>query len=226
MLRNKVQIIVKGEDQTDRIHAWKEIDGRISITYSNGKTYSYKKENVRIKRSVLSIDSALKRFEYLKRIAQTVGLQDPRVGNILANRFNKIDYIHKESMLSAFLTGRLDTARLLNTRPGVYPFGFNISQKAAIDKAFENSLIIIEGPPGTGKTQTILNIIANAVMRNKSVAVVSSNNSATANVYEKLNKYQVDFIAAYLGNSENKTKFIESQKVLPDMYPVNVKILE
>ncbi len=78
-------------------------------------------------------------------------------------------------------------------------------------------MTIIEGPPGTGKTQTILNIIANAVMRGESVAVVSSNNSATTNVLEKLNKYKVDFIAAYLGNTENKQQFIDSQKPLPDL---------
>ena len=40
-------------------------------------------------------------------------------------------------------------------------------------------------PNGTGKTQTILNIIANAVLNGQSVAVVSSNNAATKNVYEK-----------------------------------------
>ena len=81
-----------------------------------------------------------------------------------------------------------------------------------------NQISIIEGPPGTGKTQTILNIIANAVMRGESVAVVSSNNSATANVLEKLKKNGVDFIAAPLGNSSNKEAFIESQNPnLPDM---------
>ena len=80
------------------------------------------------------------------------------------------------------------------------------------------SSIILFGPPGTGKTQTILNIIANAVMRGESVAVVSSNNAATANVFEKLKKYGVDFIAAPLGNSSNKEAFVESQNPnLPDM---------
>ncbi|MDR1723040.1 MAG: DUF2726 domain-containing protein, partial [Tannerella sp.] len=66
--------------------------------------------------------------------------------------------------------------------------------------------------------QTILNIIANAVMRGESVAVVSSNNSATKNVLEKLEKYKVGFIAAYLGSTENKKKFIEQQdeKARPD----------
>jgi hypothetical protein len=54
-------------------------------------------------------------------------------------------------------------------------------------------------------------------MRDESVAVVSSNNSATANVLDKLKKYNMEFIAAYLGNTDNKREFIESQKPLPDL---------
>lgn len=99
----------------------------------------------------------------------------------------------------------------------IFPFGFNLSQKQAVDYALDNELSIIEGPPGTGKTQTILNIIANAVIRGESVAVVSSNNSATKNIIDKLKKYKVDFISAYLGNSENKEEFIKSQTVIPKM---------
>src|SRR5690606_28128718 len=67
------------------------------------------------------------------------------------------------------------------------------------------------------KTQTILNIIANAIRNNQSVAVVSSNNSATKNVYEKLEKNNIEFIAALLGNSQNKKEFIDSQKEVPDL---------
>ncbi len=70
---------------------------------------------------------------------------------------------------------------------------------------------IIQGPPGTGKTQTILNIIANAVLRGKTVAVASSNNSATRNVEEKLARSGLRFICAFLGSRENKTAYLESQ---------------
>jgi primosomal protein N' len=215
---DKLQIIVKGEDKTDSIHAMSENNGKINITYLSGKTYSYNADNVQFKYSVLSNDTAAKCFEYLKRIAQTVGLHNSRTGkNILANHYDKIGFLDEECMLSSFLTGRLNKAKKSSMIAAIYPFGFNMSQKAAVDNALESPLTIIEGPPGTGKTQTILNIIANAVMRGESVAVVSSNNSATENVQDKLKKHQVDFIAAYLGNSDNKVKFIESQKPLPDM---------
>ncbi|WP_228455880.1 AAA family ATPase [Chryseobacterium sp. POL2] len=80
---------------------------------------------------------------------------------------------------------------------------FNLSQRTGVDNAFSNPLSVIEGSPGTGKTQTILNIIANAVMNNQSVAVVSSNNSATKNIFEKLESNGVSFIAALLGSSQN-----------------------
>jgi very-short-patch-repair endonuclease len=59
---------------------------------------------------------------------------------------------------------------------------------------------------------------ANAIINEKTVAVVSNNNAATANVLEKLEKYGVDFIAAYLGNKENKEIFFAGQsQTYPDV---------
>ena len=99
----------------------------------------------------------------------------------------------------------------------LYPFGFNISQQQAVDNALNNQLSIIEGPPGTGKTQTILNIIANIVMAGKTGAGGSANNSATANVLEKLQKYDLGFMAAFLGSSANIAAFNQTDHKLPDM---------
>ena len=47
----------------------------------------------------------------------------------------------------------------------------------------------------------------------KAIQIVSNNNSATDNVYEKLcsPKYNLGFIAATLGKSDNKKNFIENQ---------------
>ena len=58
-----------------------------------------------------------------------------------------------------------------------------------------------------------INIIANIILQGKTVQIVSNNNSATNNVYEKLcsPKYNLGFIAATLGKSENKKSFIQNQ---------------
>jgi superfamily I DNA and/or RNA helicase len=222
MLQDKVKIIVKGKDKTDTIRSWSRNGDKINIIYSDGKAYSYNKSSIQFKYSVLYDESVLNCFNYFKQISKVTGLKDPNGKNILLSHYEKIDFLSEECMLAAFLTGELQNTYQSVQSNFIYPFGFNLSQKEAVDNALTNPLTIIEGPPGTGKTQTILNIISNAVMRGKSVAVVSSNNSATANVLEKLKKYDVDFIAAYLGNSDNKQEFIESQKPLPKL--VNWKL--
>lgn len=97
--------------------------------------------------------------------------------------------------------------------PLIYPFGGNASQQRAIQAAFGNQISIIQGPPGTGKTQTILNIVANLVVQEKTVLVVSNNNSAIENVVEKLEKQGLGFLTALLGSRERKTAFVETQAI-------------
>ena len=102
----------------------------------------------------------------------------------------------------------------------VFPFGFNASQYNAVRNAFQNRLSVIEGPPGTGKTQTILNLLVNLIIRGKTCLVVSNNNSAVENVVEKLSKpeYGFGFLVAVLGKSANRHDFLESQTgFLPEL---------
>ena len=106
MLKDKI-IIVKGNDETDRISEINESNGKVHITYKDRQTFSYNKKNVQILHSALTNNAALKCFKYLKQVAQTIGLTDPNGGNILAKRYEKIDFLHEENILSAFLTGKL-----------------------------------------------------------------------------------------------------------------------
>lgn len=187
------------------------------IVYKSGYREVVKSDCIKVIESALKNSKSKECFEYLKQLATQVGLVVDGQ-NILAKRYEKIDFVREDSVFAAFLSGKYTKDFVEKNTSIVYPFGFNLSQKKAVDNALCNQLSVIEGPPGTGKTQTILNIIANAVMRGESVAVVSSNNSATANVLEKLRKHGVDFIAAPLGNSSNKEIFIETQNpILPDM---------
>lgn len=127
---------------------------------------------------------------------------------ILLKSLENIDLQESRSAFSDYIDGITRSPESLKS-PLIYPFGCNQSQKHAVETALTNSISVIEGPPGTGKTQTILNIIANLVIRDKTVAVVSNNNSAVFNVREKLQKHGYDQIIASLGNKGNKDDFFE-----------------
>ncbi len=60
------------------------------------------------------------------------------------------------------------------------------SQKQVVAKTLKDNFVI-EGPPGTGKSQVIANIVANYLYNNKKVLVVSEKSAALEVVYNRLN---------------------------------------
>lgn len=131
---------------------------------------------------------------------------------------------HEDSALQAYCSGA-QRERV----PGdgfVYPFGVNQSQLKAVEQAFSAQVSVIEGPPGTGKTQTILNIIANIVLRGQTVAILSNNNPAVANVYEKLDKAGLGYLAARLGSKQNRVDFFEALPLPPTGSPAPAPTME
>lgn len=216
-------IYIDEKDETHRVTKYSYKGDKICIVFKNSeKEFCYGKNRVKIVQTAVSGNEAFEVFNYLKEIADVVGLKTEEGSNILARSYDNISEIPEGCILANFLNGFLPSKNNNTTDIDYFPFGFNLSQMEAVKKAFSNNLSIIEGPPGTGKTQTILNIIANAVLKGQSVAVVSSNNSATKNVYEKLEKNGIEFIAALLGNSDNKKEFINSQKEIPDLSKFNL----
>ena len=62
------------------------------------------------------------------------------------------------------------------------------SQFAAVADVMANQSMVIEGPPGTGKSQTITNIIANALYAGKRVLFVAEKKVALDVVYNRLSE--------------------------------------
>ncbi|WP_197342234.1 AAA domain-containing protein [Ralstonia solanacearum] len=122
-----------------------------------------------------------------------------------------------DTALHAYCTGQNGTQAMGGGL--IYPFGVNESQLAAVERAFSAQISVIEGPPGTGKTQTILNILANILVRGKTVAILSNNNAAVENVYEKLKKFGLDQLVAKLGSKENREDFFANQPPWPSGEP-------
>ncbi|MFC7319835.1 AAA domain-containing protein [Halobacillus campisalis] len=192
-----------------------DFDTYVRVIFNNGFKKTYSKDEIRFEKNCLSNQNAHNCFEYFKEIANYNPNEEDKT--FLSKQYEKLGTVSSSSVLAKYLQ-RQPFASRENEREIVFPFGFNSSQKSAVEKAMSDQLSVIEGPPGTGKTQTILNIIANAIMNGKTVAVVSNNNSATNNVLEKLEKYNLDFIAAFLGNKLNQETFFTNQTSdYPDM---------
>ena len=91
----------------------------------------------------------------------TVSLKDTALGKILNNKW-------------------LDRNNIDNgtNTPILEPIPLNLEQRLAVTASLNNDLTVVTGPPGTGKSQLITNLIINAIWRGKTVLFASKNNKA------------------------------------------------
>jgi hypothetical protein len=150
-------------------------------------------------------------LKYYAKLADYAGTIDEEKGPLyfLSQNYKRITP-SSNSVLFDYLKGECNQ---INEEDKIaVPFDFNQSQIAAIETALKYRISIIEGPPGTGKTQTILNLIASLIYQGKNCAVVSNNNTAIDNIYEKLSEEKLSFVAATLGRKTKVEQFFESDQ--------------
>ena len=148
-------------------------------------------------------------FSKLAEYAATIAEKESPL-YFLSQNYSRISNELPNSVLIDYLKGECKP----NNYKGkiMLPFDFNQSQVKAIDAALKNNISVIEGPPGTGKTQTILNLIASIIYAGKNCAVISNNNTAIDNIYEKLEEEHLAFIAASLGRRTNVLEFFGNDR--------------
>ena len=66
------------------------------------------------------------------------------------------------------------------------PLSYDSTQLAAILAAANGATMVLEGPPGTGKSQTITNLVAHSIAHGKTVLFVSEKMAALDVVYKRL----------------------------------------
>lgn len=201
------------------VYEFKSLYGRFWHIMFNDNFWVVKKQDEIEVDDVLCDGKSRDVFRYLKKLASKSDIKGDDGECILEQEYERINSL-RDTVLSLYLNPKKYRNINFSDAGMIYPFGCNASQMAAVEKALTNKLSIIQGPPGTGKTQTILNIISNILIRNKTVIIVSSNNSAIENVEEKLCSEEcgLSFILARLGRVEKKDEFFASQtSVYPDM---------
>ena len=136
------------------------------------------------------------------------------------NKLNSND-IMQGSLLECFLKNQKIDNQINNLQEEdlIQISEIDDSQKKAVLNAFNNKLSVITGPPGSGKTQVILNILANALLQNKKVLVASKNNKAVDNVKERFDK--IDEFGYFLRFGSRQ---VLSDKTIPAMQTITNRI--
>lgn len=179
------------------------------VIFNNHNYKSYKYDEIKkINKDSYNV------IKYLKKVSKITSLDTEDGKKLLCEQMEKVEVSDLDTALANYLKLSTDLLKQNSVETLIFPFGCNSSQYEAVENAIYNKISVIEGPPGTGKTQTILNIIANIIIRNMNCQVVSNNNTAIENIDEKLKKYELDFFEALLGRRKNKDLFIEKQKIV------------
>ena len=212
-------LYVKNRHITNVSELLRFTDGRHTfyrVTYANGYCENLDGNDVYVTRTPIDKNGGSV-WDYLRKLAAETGLTTEDDENILSRQYDLVDLKRDNVPLAQYLGDKIKLAVYREPPQIFYPFGCNASQKAAVEAALTHQVSVIQGPPGTGKTQTILNIIANLLLADKTVLVVSNNNSAVENVAEKLAGENLGFIVSKLGSVQNKEAFIANQSDYPDM---------
>ena len=186
--------------------------------------------NLQISPQILQqIDSVTKR-EYASKYHNSINVFQIKYYAVLglfpiSNRsiYNDLDYLDKNpSNASEVLNNFLNGSKEFDDEADEHaPSEENIkyispidwSQRIVIKNALKDNLVI-EGPPGTGKSQTIVNIIINLLLNNKKILVVSEKLAAIEVVYNRLGKLRENtlIIKDYIRNKEDfYNQIIESK---------------
>lgn len=131
-------------------------------------------------------------------------LKENKIVSSLIN--GKLEWDVEEEMMDAtVLEKELSPADI------VLPINADSSQLEAIYEGVNNRTFILHGPPGTGKSQTITNIIANALYKGKRVLFVAEKMAALSVVQNRLAAIGLDPFCLELHSNKAKKTAILSQ---------------
>lgn len=151
------------------------------------------------------------------------------IGNFSFNKFimwndihNNADKLSRSKIVSSLISGKTEFEEeeekeetdLDETYPAgtvALPIAADSSQFEAICSAVDEKSFILHGPPGTGKSQTITNIIANALYNGKKVLFVAEKMAALQVVQRRLDAIGLAPFCLELHSNKTKKSYILEQ---------------
>ncbi|MBS1750595.1 MAG: AAA family ATPase, partial [Bacteroidetes bacterium] len=110
-----------------------------------------------------------------------------------------------------------------------FPLPFNKEQKQIYENYLKNRLTVVTGPPGTGKSHTIVNILCSLLAQGKRVLVTAQTDKALESLLDKIPETFDDLIFTKIQLETNQNRFsLEKSignisKILTDNFYLNIE---
>lgn len=217
-IKNHKMTIIEPENCMDEILKYYEDNGLSinrdevcdtefkSLKKIKAKDYdTFEKGKIKVKQYLVLGDFPLSNSiyeDYSKLISEN------RVNKQISNLFGDENESASENELEETVTQSKET-------DFYYMSELDYSQEIAILNAGKHSNLVIFGPPGTGKSQTITNIIADSLAKGKRVLMVSQKRAALDVIYNRLGSIQDKAVLIHDANIGKK-----------EFYAKNVRLFE
>ena len=152
----------------------------------------------KIIKTSLDTDLYIERELYLSLTAESIALSQ------INSELKHLETMKNSRLLDEFLSGHLlnNVADHVDKKLLIHIKDMDDSQRNAVATALNSKISVITGPPGTGKTQMIMNLMANALLKGKSVLVASKNNKAVDNIKDRFDLLATDGYVLRFGARE------------------------
>lgn len=88
-----------------------------------------------------------------------------------------------------------------------FPLPFNKEQKQIYDNYLKNRITVVTGPPGTGKSHTIVNVLCSLLAQGKRVLVTAQTDKALESLLDKIPHNFDDLVFTKIQLETDKTRF-------------------
>lgn len=155
-----------------------------------------------------SVSDYLKNNDMMLHIHSSIGIYSFLKMNMFNDLNDSCELVLQNQNIQALLGQSVSF--LEQEEVPVYPVvDADSSQMEAIEYASQGLSFVLQGPPGSGKSQTITNIIATMIGNGKKVLFVSEKQAALNVVYENLKRADLESFALELhSHKANKKEFI------------------
>ncbi|OQB20467.1 MAG: RecBCD enzyme subunit RecD [Firmicutes bacterium ADurb.Bin182] len=116
---------------------------------------------------------------------------------------------YKKTALYAWVKGRNATKQDEMLQPLLEVLPLNSEQAQSVETALRSELTIVTGPPGTGKSQVVTDLLINIVWNGKSALFSSKNNKAVDIVDARINGLCKRPVLLRIGNNQHAPRLAE-----------------